>query len=203
MEREDMYSFLIRAAIPRVDKHYLPEGLDKSNWIWDAVFRAHRDVLTGRGNVTEYSTKVMSFKYGRMSRKVNTIALSLYKLIEEKIEKGVMLSSEQLIPIMIMRNSEQGSIIPFGQLKKLVNMTLKYLVILQSFGNIEPVVDVNECDCPIDSIIIKKLGLGEKYRWTSLTEPEYDKLQKYVDKKVPAESRLIYDFKVWQEPPEL
>ena len=202
MEREDMYSFLIRAAIPRVDKHYLPEGLDESNWIWDAVFRAHRDVLTGRGNVTAYSNpkNVKEFTVGRMNRKVNTIALSLYNLIEEKRANGVMLTSEQLISEM--KDSEQGSVIAFGQLQKLVNMTLKYLVILQSFGKIEPVVDVNECDCPIDSIIIKKLGLGEKYRWTSLKESEYKELQERVAKEIKTDSRLKYDFKVWQEPNE-
>ena len=55
MEQSEMYIFLIRTAIPRVDPHNLPKGLNESNWIWDAVYRAHRDVLTGRSYVTEYS----------------------------------------------------------------------------------------------------------------------------------------------------
>lgn len=200
MEREEMYPFLIRVAIPRVDKHYLPKGLEDSNWIWDAVFRAHRDVLTGRGNVTEYSTKVESFKAGRMNRKVNIVASYLYDLIIDKIKNGEMLSSKKLISEM--KDSEQSSPVPFGQLQKLVNMTLKYMVILQSFGKIDPVVDADACDCPIDSIIINKLGLGAEYRWTSLTESEYKELQERVDKEIQTDSRLKYDFIVWQEPLE-
>ena len=67
MEREEMYPFLIRVAIPRVDKHYLPKGLEDSNWIWDAVFRAHRDVLTGRGNVTEYRVNQAPFMFQELN----------------------------------------------------------------------------------------------------------------------------------------
>ena len=197
MEQKEMYLFLIRTAIPRVDPHNLPKGLNESNWIWDAVYRAHRDVLTGRSYVTEYSACTEQFKVGKMNRKVNTVALELYELVEKNRESGALLSSKSLLEEM--QKSMKCKEIPFGQLQKLVNMTLKYLVILQTFDQIDLVVDTGACDCPIDSIIINKLGLEEKYRWTRLKKSEYNELQICVQNKVPTESKLKYDFAVWQD----
>ena len=62
-------------------------------------------------------------------------------------------------------------------------------------------INFSACDCPMDSIIIEKLG-GSGI-WSKLTEQAYDALQQKADESIrrhPAYSelgRLAYDFVNW------
>ena len=54
------YAFMIRCAIPKVEKRSRPISLkDKSNMLWDSIFRAHRDVLSGRNYLPIYCSKTI------------------------------------------------------------------------------------------------------------------------------------------------
>lgn len=87
----------------------------------------------------------------------------------------------------------------FGLAQKLVNMTYKYLYVFSRETGLD--IDFSACDCPMDSIIIKKLG--ESGIWSKLTEQAYDALQQKADESIrrhPAYSelgRLAYDFVNW------
>ena len=95
------------------------------------------------------------------------------------------------------RYESMKSATTFGAIQKLVNMTLKYLLILQSFGCLPELVKEENCDCPLDSGILK--SLQEEAKWTAVTKEEYTRIQGEIDERVSG-LRLSYDFANW--PPE-
>ena len=205
MKRCQMIDFLVRAAIPNVtEKDRLPrkEGIiENSNLLWDAIFRAHRDVLTGRRYVKAYSEKheILSHtKNGEAVYGPNLLAQALYFAIKE--EKEQLCSTSLVEKLTDSANEDSDSL--FGCIQKLVNMTLKYLFVLQEFGYLEkfhydiPHIDEISCDCPIDSIILKSLDRAD-IKWTSLSSDDYEEVQGLIDKDEQTKTRLEYDFKNW------
>lgn len=232
MKEEDAFAFLVKVAIPEVtDQSCIPDNEDLSKYfqklpkkprernikrrshrIWDAIWRAHRDVLTG-----------FRFKDGRFyanrrlesgpdsNEQINAIALTLFELI---VSSDQLLESRNLIYELYkcynepegVHNEAEASLnaTTFGAIQKLVNMTLKYLVILQTFEKLEKCVDETKCDCPIDSIILGELANNHpelsNVRWTNIRDfSEYDKIQSAIDQELRMEApRLMYDFKNWQ-----
>ena len=95
--------------------------------------------------------------------------------------------------------SAKGYVTAFGLAQKLVNMTYKYLFVFSN--EIGRTVDFSRCDCPLDSIIIGKLGRGDI--WSKLDRTSYDDLQQQIDtcaREYPEYhhlGRLAYDFKNW------
>lgn len=188
ISNESIIAFLIRAAIPEVkDKSKLPEKGNlktEDKLIWEAIYRAHRDVLTGRGNVTEYSSKKKS------PDSLNQICLALYN----HVKCGEELSSSKLVSLLRKTFTD----VPMGQIQKLVNMTLKYLLILSRFHLISLVIDESKCDCPLDSVILERLK--EKTKWTRLEdEEEYNRLQEKAKRNSSDKVALEYDFINWQD----
>lgn len=208
MKKEDTYAFLIRAAIPEItEKKKLPEDLRwkkdkgkkeeiekekeyKSNkLIWECIYRAHRDVLSGRDNVRDYS-KIIDKDTG-----LNSFALELYGIITSP-EREVPMSSDALINKLLDFNGRIGSV------QKLVNMTLKYMFILQLYGILEGYdIEETNCHCPLDSRILESLGMSD-FKWTSdfKTKDCDDGYAKYkeIQKSFKEKSGLAYDFEMWQ-----
>ena len=198
MRKEDTYPFLLRVAIPEVrERRKLPTRASEPNLIWDAIYRAHRDVLTGRQYVAEYSKERGPYG-GQPGKGVNRVAEDLYNMVIE-LNSGELITSAGAIAQL----SKRFPNVKLGAIQKLVNMSLKYLVILQTFGLIGAYVDEAKCDCPIDSVILAKLAKSHPefagIKWTSIEAPEvYERIQQAIDHEPGIRTRLMYDFKNWQ-----
>lgn len=232
MQKSDAYDFLIRAAIPPVlDERNIPDALKKekklrevgegsdektgdkaekakkyirNEWIWRSVHRAHRDVVVRSQNVEKYSC----FKTDR--NKPNQIEVELYEKITECLDND---DSSELDPrnlICLLKGKFNKA--PYGRLQKLVNMTFKYLLILNTFGAVQVdtsagreiirigIPDEENLDCPLDSAIISTLdGSFQDVSWTSLDDfGKYESIQDAIGRKSGSDSRIMYDFKNWQ-----
>ena len=91
----------------------------------------------------------------------------------------------------------------FGLSQKFVNMTYKYLYVFNDYTQLN--IDFSNCDCPLDSVILKKLDYKEKV-WSKLNQEDYIKVQNIISKKLEKEnlsielkeiSNLAYDFINW------
>ncbi len=204
MEIKDTFDFLLRAAIPEItENNKLPEELRLENgkkkvedyaskkMVWECIYRAHRDVLTGRKNVSDYAAGGV----------LNPIALELYGMIINKAEDEE-LSSSALINDLLKEKRR------IGPVQKLVNMTLKYMFLLQLFGKLKRYnIREEKCDCPLDSIILGSLGMGN-VKWTMDFKIDddkyetYDNIQDKIAKRQGNESKLLYDFKNWKSFPD-
>lgn len=197
-EKEEMFNyyslrFLLKVAVPETHK----KGEDWKGRVYDAIWRAHRDVLTGRFHLTEYIS--LSCMENRL------LIEEVYSILIKLIERSDKVSSQ----ILLDQLYDKYQNVEYGALQKLVNMTLKYLVLLQDildekvFPAMVRVVDV---DCPIDSIILNKLSkiTGKKYNftWTNLTKDEYNQVQSdirdYMNREYDEEvDNLWFDFLMW------
>lgn len=214
LKPEDTYAFLLRVAIPEVtERRSIPVAVDErrkaSNVVWDCIWRAHRDVLSARGYASpRYRSESSNLESG--------ILITLYRCIEADGQNG--LGSQTLIEELcethgggVMAGSEvKDDTTMYGAVQKLVNMTLKYLLLLQTFGCLDekraglpfPVkVREEECDCPLDSTILQSLGREfSGCRWTRITAEEYDVVQKEIAKRLgksDSEGCIAYDFDHW------
>ena len=191
MDKELTIRFLTKEAIKPQD------GSAHKDRLWDAIRKANRDVMTGARteNIPQY---VDSNKNGN-----NKTLEKLYKKI--KGEKG-SLYSDLLIENLQNDNDEN---IEFAAIQKLVNMTLKYLIVLNECECITPAFNICEekCDCPVDSIILKKLKKINKIKhkcWTQIEDHEYTDIQKeiraYLENKYPQKTcgNIWFDFLMWK-----
>ena len=98
--------------------------------------------------------------------------------------------------------SEQRYATRFGLAQKLVNMTFKYLFVFSDYTELD--IDFKNCDCPLDSVILKQLNYSENV-WTKLNKTQYENIQNKISKlletntlKVSYEiGNLAYDFLYW------
>ena len=186
MEKEVMYKFLVKAAIP-VNEWGKETETDR---IRDAIWRAHRDTLTGRFQLEKYR----KLTYGEKKHRVTD---KLYEKIIDCIKSGDALSSMPLINFLHTEFPE----VEFGARQKLVNMSLKYLIILNAFEFKKPIaIDEANCHCPIDSIILGKLK-KQHTPWTKIQRQEYNEVQQEIyddpsfDKK--SMGNVVFDFENW------
>ena len=188
MDTKIMSTFLVKSAVP-VNQH--KKGtMPSCPRVWDAIWRAHRDVLTGRFHLKEY----VSFSVGERKHQVTDL---LYCHIVEQGQLGQALSSMELINFL----SNAFETVEFGAIQKLVNMTLKYLIILKNVtGECDYVIDERNCHCPIDSIILSKLPKTHT-PWTSLQREEYiqiqAEIQSLLSEEYPAVGNVVFDFLQW------
>ena len=94
----------------------------------------------------------------------------------------------------------------FGLAQKLINMTFKYLYVFSDLIFVDKVIpDFSSCDCPLDSIIIKKAHIKDCV-WSNLTEQQYLECQAKITELLNANSldlelsklgNLAYDFINW------
>ena len=133
---------------------------------------------------------------------INVIALYLYSEITNYSDDSDKMSSEYLI-IRLMNEYEDCGI---GVIQKLVNMTLKYMFILQVFDKLDGyTIEESSCDCPLDSRIMDSLGKSD-LKWTKdfnasnrkESKKNYDNIQGEIAKRQKGQSKLAYDFANWQ-----
>ena len=94
----------------------------------------------------------------------------------------------------------------FGLAQKLINMTFKYLYVFSDLIFVDKAIpDFSSCDCPLDSIIIKKAHIKDCV-WSKLTEQQYLECQAKITELLNAISldlelsklgNLAYDFIKW------
>ena len=168
--------FLLNTAIPCKKYKSNKENLK----LYSAIRRAHRDVLAGRWYLKKYcsiSDKIIEF---------------LYSEIQTSNE---MLNSSDLINSI----TREYPGVNFGAVQKLVNMTLKYIIILNAFDDdFNIAVDIKRCDCPLDSIILEKLGRSD-VKWTSITSDKYKEMQELISNRLSNDKgNIYYDFENWE-----
>lgn len=186
-EQELMIGFLVKAAIPKKYKN----SNNESDRLKDAIWRAHRDVLTGRKNVTSYSNQVAEFDKGILN--------DLYDMCSNT---ECSLQSENLIEEL--SNTYKDNSVTYGAIQKLVNMTLKYLIILKELeGATVPDVERTACDCPLDSQILGSINKHRNVHWTKINDKEtYNKIQQCILDQLNQDTpfgKLTYDFYHWGE----
>lgn len=183
--------FLLQGTIPSAQSKR-PDGLKKSNLLWDAIWRAHRDVTPARFHLPDYVAQVPS------KDKPNAVPVALYEIIASA-QDASDLSSANLIACLQDRFSEY---VEFSAIQKLVNMTLKYLLVIQTFGDIVvdgtilPNIDPSNCDCPVDSTILRALGIDD-FVWTAMTEAQYIRVQELIDAIPEYPNRIDLDLDEW------
>ena len=190
MEKNLIIRFLTTEAIKTPDR---PKHKDR---LWDAIRKAHRDVMTGARtrNISKYAEKN---KDGKDE--------TLEYLYQEILNAKEPLSSS----FLIQKLQKNDGTLEFAAIQKLVNMTLKYLIILNECEGTASVFDICEekCDCPIDSIILERLNKinGNKHEcWTKIEEPEYikvqDEIRAYLREEYTQDTRgnIWFDFLMWK-----
>lgn len=191
MDKALVEEFLLRETLKSKNK--------KTDWLWDAIWKAHLDTVTGvrTGNLKKYSEINCNKKDEKKKKEDRKTLWSLYRIIKDA---KTPLNSKALMEAI--QPQEPGEI-EFGALQKLVNMTLKYILILKMFGKLNMELDEANCDCPIDSTILEKLDKKE-INWTEIEEDVYQKVQdeikEYLEKEHPeAKGNIWFDFLMWKK----
>ena len=191
MEKKLAFSFLVKSTIPYRKKSN-GKQIEPPNRIQDAVHRAHRDVLTGaRFYCPEYKNCCEQKEKNGLCKIENSLAD--YIIGFNPKEENTALFSKALIEYL----KKEYENVEFGAIQKLVNMTLKYILILNAFEKLGIPVDEQECDCPIDSVILNKLGETD-LKWTQINEEDYLRIQERIANEKKDCPRIYYDFKNWQ-----
>lgn len=221
-KKQMMVSFLTKEAIKTISEDTLKKEpwktikgkkssnnkQNKSTRMEDAIWKAHRDVMDGArtGNLSKYS----NFSTGKGWKKDgNNIIKDLTEICENAQEPiGTNYLLEKL--------EKYKEKVEFGALQKLINMTLKYFIILKCFEDAKvPDVKLEQCDCPLDRKILgelrynlpeekKKLVWDKKLlNWTEIKDTEYVAIQEAIsdyfknkNEQMPF-GRLTFDFKFW------
>lgn len=201
MDRALVEEFLLRETLKSKEKE------EKRDWLWDAIWKAHLDTVTGvrTGNLKMYSEVNCDQKDEKKKKENRKTLWSLYQIIKKA---KTPLNSKDLMKAIQPR--EPGEI-EFAALQKLVNMTLKYIIILNLFEDIGIEVNEENCDCPIDSIILealdkccKKVGMEcvDHGNWTEMKEDTYQKVQAKIKEcleteYLEAKGNIWFDFLMW------
>lgn len=187
MYSKEIIGFLLRTTIPKARTRY------KDDLVWDCVWRAHRDVLPGRYHLKRYVAL-------SNEKPINPVAIALYDHLVDDSSKPH--SSSTLIEYLDTRFGDE---VEYAALLKLVNMTLKYLYILQALKADDAAlrkvlpIDLADCDCPLDSNIIKTLPKkGAAVPWTQIEgEAQYnaiqDEIRERCSERFGTTAGLVYD----------
>ena len=226
-EQQMMVRFLTKEVIKSISKETWKNELwakikenrqdkSKSTRMDDAIWKAHRDVMTGARtcNIPKYS----AFSTGtKLKEEGKSIIIDLTKICEDALNKNTPIGTDYLLK-ELTKDPRNGNNVEFGALQKLINMTLKYFIILRSFGEKDvPKVDLQHCDCPLDRKILEKLhdefqnnelvcDIDKKkpLSWTKIEcKDKYKKIQGLIDeyfendKEQMPFGRLTFDFIHW------
>lgn len=182
MDRSLVLLFCLESTIPGVS--LAVKSKDEKMLVASVTEKAHRDTMTGaRFHDSEYYSHSKEY-------------ISL--LVERILSSREDLSSVELIKELY---EFQGASAKIGSLQKLVNMTLKYLYVIEVCGFSDFCgykINLKNCDCPLDSVVLSELSeeTGNKYTpWTKISDlDDYNDIQK----DIPCdEGRLEYDFEHW------
>lgn len=189
MDQTLINNFVIHETLKDASTHK-PEGFNDI-FLWNAIWKAHLDTMTGarfHGNTYLANSKKEEPK----------IQIQLYCIIKNAEEN---LCSEYLLDKL----GETSLIDPseYGFAQKIVNMTLKYLIMLNAFGKTSFEIDEKQCDCPLDSQILERLhSINEKTykKWTQLEKEDYTNIQRDIKKCLGEESskgNMYFDYKYY------
>lgn len=126
-----------------------------------------------------------------------------YVFSRELIQKTSLLFCKDIKDII---GSGNKYVTGYGLAQKLINMTFKYLYVFSDLIFVDKAIpDFSSCDCPLDSIIIKKAHIKDCV-WSKLTEQQYLECQAKITELLNANSldlelsklgNLAYDFINW------
>ena len=180
MDNKIVYEFCLESLLPGI----LNAWEDKEKMVNIVLRRANRDTMAGaRFWDKEYSNNQDFY----------------IKKLKEIIKGGQQLSSIEIIKEL--DRAKKGANI--GSIQKLVNMTLKYLYVLQVYGY-DFGIDPSGCDCPLDSIILDDLDKKtdrHHTKWTQIEDlTDYESIQKDIAERPEAKgSNLFYDFYCYRQ----
>ncbi|MBO4214017.1 MAG: hypothetical protein J5876_03460 [Lachnospiraceae bacterium] len=187
MQIDKVHNFCLEVTIPGILKAV--ENDNVSNALNAVINRASLDVMAGARYLKGGYVDNQDYYKKELKRLI----------MDGKTE----LSSEVLIDKLCRnRNKHRVNV---GSIQKLVNMTLKYLYVIQEHGLMNEYalkVELKNCDCPLDSRILEELRKREKKKYTPWTKldslDEYKTIQDDITKYVK-ESNLEFDFDNWKK----
>ena len=97
--------------------------------------------------------------------------------------------------------NKQRYVTSYGMAQKIVNMSYKYFYTFNDYLE-EKNIDFSTCDCPIDSVILKKLPKIDN-PWSKITKKEYEKCQENIKEQIEADplfdviGNMAFDFTNW------
>ena len=158
--------------------------------ILKCINRAYRDMLTaGRYYINSDNEICEKFK-------------EILESYNYKFSHQLILDAANLFASTEIIGNQNKYVTRFGLSQKLVNMTYKYFFIFDDYINKS--INYKDCDCPLDSIILKKLN--SNIVWSKCTENQYNdcqnKIRAYLE-KINLDEELIlignlaYDFLMW------
>lgn len=180
MDNKLVYKFCLESLLPGI----LNAWGDKEKLLDIVLRRANRDTMAGARFKYDGYAENKDFYIGKL---------------KEIIESGQQLSSIEIIKEL--ERAKKGANI--GSIQKLVNMTLKYLYVLQVYG-VDFGIDPSGCDCPLDSIILNDLDKKTEKKhtkWTQIKDlNDYKSIQDDIAKQPEAQgSKLFYDFYCYRQ----
>lgn len=152
-----------------------------------------------------YSDMLTAGRY-YISNDMDTRCFKIYSLLKENNYTFSRKLIDKICPIFGDKEkigSGNKYATRYGLSQKVLNMTYKYLYVFSDYTNKE--IDFSDCDCPLDSVILKKLKLTN-YVWSKLTESEYEICQNIIADKIKNQSldnelmqigNLAFDFLNW------
>ena len=147
---------------------------------------ADRDMLSGGRFVCEDFNKPS--KKERIDYILETLKASSYdysKVNKREVCNTVFWNCDEVKSKTIKGKGRDYK--PLGFAQKIVNMTYKYLYVFRDHIDVE--IDFCKCECPVDSVILEKLGRNEK--WTNLTFDEYESIQCSIDNALKDEQYSV------------
>lgn len=143
----------------------------------------------------------------------NNTSESRYKKLKSILEKNNYVYHrniiEEILPLFgdkeeIRNHTNDRFVTRYGLAQKFVNMTYKYFYVFNDY--IKKEIDFSNCDCPLDSVILRKNPELKGYTWSKLTKEDYEFCQKIISERLQEESlnnelkllgNLAFDFKYW------
>ena len=191
MDQKFVIEFLLECVFPGIRKQIQDKNRDKM--IQSVVDKAHRDTMIGARFKSNKSTK----SYCDQTEYYKNRVVDLVKHDSEEI------SGRKIIRRIIETNDYEADI---GVVQKLVNMTIKYLYVIEMCGYagkdcFSYTIDISDCDCPLDRNILGCLlrDNGRSHTaWTKLRDcdGEYYSIQDEIE-IITHGLNLKYDFINW------
>lgn len=189
------------------------------NWKRNFLESSLLSQSTNKNNPNEVKSKCIDLAYKDMMKVGHFYSVSFLHTreeiccaINEAIKQCNYVFSKDLIQdtSLLFCNEMIGSgnkyVTGYGLAQKLINMTFKYLYVFSDLIFIKhSVPDFSLCDCPLDSIILKKASVKGTV-WSKLTAQQYKECQdrissllksKSLDMELSKLGNLAFDFLNW------
>lgn len=153
------------------------------------VRKAYKDMLTGGRYVNAGLSELQLLDIQEVFKNHN------YVFWRDMIDEVARIIS----PEDIIYRSGNRYATSYGLAQKIVNMTYKYFYVFNELLHFPELDGIyNECDCPLDSIVLGELNCSNVV-WTKVTQKEYKKIQDMIAIKVGPNplGNLLYDFMNW------